>query len=133
LEAQEQWGYVTSDDVRHFERLLGTQACDGAFQSLAPQQCEAALTELIQRSSLLPGSMLLQSVHISKWLIEGEPVTAPSRISLHYGMKPCISTFLQFETIHQFEFIKRVLADLKFCKLNEKHLKPIKQGRRPPK
>ena len=72
--------------------------------------------------------MLLQSVDISKWLIEGQPVTTQSRVTLYYGMKPCISTFLQFETTSQFEFIKRVLADLDFCKLNEKHLKPIKQG-----
>ena len=43
-------------------------------------------------------------------------------------MKPCISTFLQFETAGQFEFIKRVLSDLDFCKLNDKHLKPIKRG-----
>jgi len=128
LEAQGQWGHVTSDDVQHFEQILGAPAREGAFYSLAPQQCEVALTEIIQRSALLPGSMLLQSVDISKWLIDGQPVTTQSRVVLYYGMKPCISTFLQFETTSQFEFIKRVLADLEFCKLNEKHLKPIKQG-----
>ena len=128
LEAQGQWGHVTSDDVRHFEQLLGTPAREGAFYSLTSQQCEAALTELIQRSALLPGSMLLQGVDISKWLIEGQPVATQSRVALYYGMKPCISTFLEFETTGQFEFIKRVLIDLEFCKLNEKHLKPIKQG-----
>jgi hypothetical protein len=128
LEAQGQWGHVTSDDVGHFERLLGTSAREGAFYSLTAQQSEAALAELIQRSSLLPGSILLQSVEISKWLIEGQPVATQSRVALYYGMKPCISTFLDFETTGQFEFIKRALADLDFCKLNEKHLKPVKQG-----
>ena len=128
LEAQGQWGHVTSDDVRHFEQLLGASAREGAFYLLAPQQCEVALSELIQRSALLPGSMLLQTVDISKWLIEGQPVTTQSRVTLYYGVKPCISTFLQFETTSQFEFIKRTLANLEFCKLNEKHLKPIKQG-----
>jgi hypothetical protein len=128
LEARVQWGHVTSDDVRRFEQLLGTSARDGVFYSLAAHQCEVALAELIQRSALLPGSMLLQSVDIFKWLIEGQPVTTHSKVNLYYGMKPCISTFLQFETTSQFEFIKRVLADLDFCKLNEKHLKPIKQG-----
>ena len=127
LEAQAQWGHVTSDDVRHFEQLLGASARQGAFYSLTSQQCEAALTELIQRGALLPGSMLLQGVDISGWLIEGQPVTTQSRVVLYYGMKPCISTFLEFETPGQFEFIKHVLADLGFCKLNEKHLKPIKQ------
>jgi hypothetical protein len=128
LDVRGQWGHVTSDDVRYFEQLLGTPAHEGAFYSLTAQQCEVALTELIQRSSLLPSSMLLQSVDISKWLIEGQPVTTQSKIMLYYAMKPCISTFLQFETTSQFEFIQQVLADLAFCKLNEKHLKPIKQG-----
>lgn len=127
LEAQGQWGHVTSDDVRHFEHLLGSPSRAGNF-ALSAQQCEVALTELIQRSALLPGSILLQGVDISKWLIEGHPVTTESRFFLYYGMKPCISTFLEFETTSQFEFIKRVLVDLDFCKLNEKHLKPNKQG-----
>ncbi len=48
-------------------------------------------------------------------------------INLFYGMKPCISTFLQFETVEHFEFIRQVLEYLHFCKLNEKHLKPMKR------
>lgn len=127
LEAQGQWGHVTGEDVQRFEQLLGTTAREGAFYSLTPQQCEVALTELIRRSPLLPGSILVQSVDIAKWLIEGQPVATQSRFALYYGMKPCISTFLEFETTGQFEFMKGVLADLDFCKLNEKHLKPIKQ------
>ena len=127
-EGQAMWGHATSDDVRRFEQLLGTTARQGAFYSLTPQQCELALTELIQNRALIPGSMLVQSVDISRWLIEGQPVTTQSQVMLYYGMKPCISTFLQFETTGQFEFIKRVLSDLDFCKLNEKHLKPIKRG-----
>jgi hypothetical protein len=128
MEAKSQRGRVTRDDVRHFEQLLGNPSSDGSFYSLSPQQCEIALAELIQHSALLPGSMLMQSVDISKWLVEGQPVNTQSEIMLYYGMKPCISTFLQFETTSQFEFIKRVLLDLDFCKLNEKHLKPIKEG-----
>ena len=89
-----------------------------------------ALAELIQRSDLLAGTMLLQGVDISKWLIEEQLVATQSRASLYFGMKPAISTFLEFETTGQFEFIKRVLTELNFCKLNEKHLKPIKQGRK---
>lgn len=119
LEAQAQWGHVTSEDVRHFEQVLGASSREGAFYSLTSHQCEAALAELVQRSNLLPGSMLLQGVDISKWLIEGQPVATESRVALYYGMKPCISTFLEFETIGQFECIKRVLTDLDFCKLND--------------
>jgi hypothetical protein len=128
LEAQGMWGHVTSNDVQRFEQLFGTSAREGSFYSLSPQQCEAALNEIIRNSALIPGVMLLQGVEVSKWLIEGQPAATQSRINLYYGMKPCISTFLQFETTGQFEFIKRVLSDLEFCKLNEKHLNPIKRG-----
>jgi hypothetical protein len=127
LEAQGTWGHVTSNDVQRFEQLLGTGAHEGAFYSLAPQQCEVALNEIIRNSTLIPGAMLLQGVDISKWLIQDQPVATQSQIMLYYGMKPCISTFLQFRTTDEFEFIKRVLSDLQFCKLNEKHLKPIKR------
>lgn len=127
-ESQGMWGHVTSDDVQRFEQLLGTAARNGSFHGLSPQQCETALNELIRHSAMIPGVMLLQGVDISKWLIDGQPAPTQSRIHLYYGMKPCISTFLQFETTAQFEFIQRVLSDLDFCKLNEKHLKPIKRG-----
>ena len=128
LEAQETWGHVTSNDVQRFEQLLGTGAREGAFYSLTPQQCEVALNEIIRNSALIPGIILLQGFHISRWLVDGLPVATESQIMLYYGMKPCISTFLQFQTTDQFESIKRVLSDLKFCELNEKHLKPIKRG-----
>ena len=115
--------------VEHFEKLLGIPSHNnGSFYSLTGQQCETALAELIQESGLMRGSMLLQGFEISKWRIEGRPVELQSRIHLYYGVKPCISTFLRFETMEQFEFIKGVLSDLNFCKLNEKHLKPIKHG-----
>ena len=128
LEAQGMWGHVTSNDVQRFEQLLGTTAREGAFYSLTSQQFEVALNEIIQNSALIPGVMLVQSLNISKWLIEGQPVATQSMLMLFYGMKPCISTFLEFETSGQFEFIKQVLSDLDFCKLSEKHLKPIKRG-----
>src|ERR1700722_10155840 len=128
LELQRQWGHVTSDDVQRFEQLLGAGAREGAFHSLTPQQCEIALNEIIQHSALTPGVMLLQGVNVSKWLMDGQPVATQSRIVLYFGLKPCISTFLQFQTTDQFEFVKRVLSELQFCKLNEKHLKPIKRG-----
>jgi hypothetical protein len=125
-EAQGEWGHVTSNDVQRFQQLLG--AGDRAFYSLSPQQCETALEEIIRNSALAPGVMLVQSVDVSKWLIEGQPAATQSRFILYYGMKPCLSTHLQFQTTDEFEFIKRVLSDLKFCKLNEKHLKPMKRG-----
>ena len=127
-EAQGMWGHANSDDVRRFEQLLGASAREGSFYSLSPQQCELALAELIQNPTLLPGSMLLLGVDISHWLVAGQPVATHSTINLYFGMKPCVSTFLSFETIGQFEFVKQVLSELDFCKLNEKHLKPDKRG-----
>ena len=124
--AQKTWEHVTRDDVHRFEQLLGASALDGAFYSLSPQQCEVALAEIIQNDVLIPGVMLLQRVDISKWCLDSRPIATQSQMTLHYGMKPCISMFLTFETIDQFGFIKRVFADLQLCKLNEKHLKPMR-------
>ena len=126
-EAQAQWGHVTSDDVQRFEQLLGVNARGNGFYALSPEQCELAFKELLRNKALLPGSMLLEGITISKWLIEGQPVPTQSMMNLYYGMKPCVSTFLEFETLEHFAFIQRVLSDLDFCKLSEKHLKPIKQ------
>jgi hypothetical protein len=46
---------------------------------------------------------------------------------MHYSMRPCLSTSLRFDSIEQFQQIARVLADLKICKLNEKHLRPVRK------
>jgi hypothetical protein len=127
LEAQGISGHVTSNDVQRFQELFGAGDRDGGFYTLTPPQCETALNEIIRNSALIPGVMLVQSVDVSQWLIEGQPAATQSRFILYYGMKPCISTHLQFQTTDEFEFIKRVLSDLKFCTLNEKHLKPMKR------
>jgi hypothetical protein len=123
-------GLATSGNTQRFERVLGVVARNGAFYSLTPGQCEAALNEIIRDSSLAPGVLLLQSVSISQWSINGQPAATQSQLVLYYGMKPCISTFLQFQTVDEFQFVKQVLSDLRFCKLNEKHLKPIKRGKK---
>ena len=129
LEGQGSWGHATESDIQHFEHLLGAVARNGSFNSLTPQQCEAALNEIIQDSALIPGVLLVQSARISKWCINGQSAATQSHIMLYYGMKPCISTFLEFHTVEQFQFVKQVLSDLHFCTLNEKHLKPIKRGK----
>ena len=130
LKGQEPWGHATESDIGHFEHLLGAVARNGSFYSLTSHQCEAALNEIIRNSALIPGVLLLQSFDISKWSINGRSVAVQSMVNLNYGMKPCISTFLQFETIEQFQYVRQVLSDLHFCTLNEKHLKPIKRGKK---
>ena len=129
-EVQAQYGHVTSTDVQRFEQLLRASARDGTFAVLSTQQCELALNEIIKTSALTSGVMLLQRVDIAKWLIANQPVATDSHMMLYFGMKPCVSTFLEFETIEQFEFIRKVLSDLQFCELNKKHLKPVKTATR---
>jgi hypothetical protein len=130
LEGTGPWGHATASDIQRFERLLGAVAKNGGFHSLAPHQCEAALNEIIRDCTLIPGVLLLQCADISKWCVNGQSVATASRIMLYYGFKPCISTFLEFHTIAQFQFVKQVLSDLRFCTLNEKHLKPIRRGKK---
>lgn len=127
-EAKGMWGHATHEDVERFEQLLGATASNGTFQTLTAPQCETALAGLVQNSALTQGAMLLLGLDITSWLIEGRPVKTRSMIHLRYGMDPGISTFLEFDTPAQFEFIRQTLADLNFCKLNEKHLKPGKRG-----
>ena len=75
---------------------------------------------------LWPVSARSQTFEIKKWRINGQEVDTRSRIMIHFGERPYISTMLVFETFEQFQSIKRVLEDIGLCKLNEKHLKMIK-------
>jgi len=115
-------------DVQRFEQLLGTPTKHGGFWSQTQQQSEAALNEIIRNRAGISRILFSPSINISKWLIDGQPVATQSEVSIFYGMKPCIATFLQFETVDQFQFVRQVLSDLRFCTLNEKHLKPNKRG-----
>jgi len=115
--------------VQHFERLLGTTVGrDGATFALTPQQCQQCLDEIVADAALRPRLLLAEVFGISMWSINGEAIVTDSRIHLQYGIKPWVSTFLQFETVEQFHYVKRVLEDLGFCKLNEKHLRSSKRG-----
>jgi hypothetical protein len=130
LQGKGPWGHVTDKDIHRFEHLLGAGAKNGSFPELSPLHGEAALNEIIRDGALLPAILLLQHVVISKWRVEGQAIATQSRIMLYYGMKPCISTFLEFQSVEQFQFVKKTLSDLHFCTLNEKHLKPVKRGKR---
>jgi hypothetical protein len=128
---QEPWGHATDDDVKRFERLLGAVTTNNSFDSLTREQNETALNELIRNPAPLRGVLLTQHYEFSKWLIRGQPVDTKSTVMLDYGMGPCISTFLQFQSVDDFHFVQQILSDLNFCKLNEKHLKLDKRRRKP--
>ena len=122
--------------VPRYERLLGTQSQEGRgrFDALTLDQSERCLDELIRDEASGAGRagrlLLAQSFEVTKWRVGGQEVPTRSLLSIHYGQLPCLTTFLQFESLEQFLSVQRVLADIGLCKLNEKHLKPVKISRR---
>ena len=66
---------------------------------------------------------LVRSYVIEAWRIDGRPVATKSMLTMHYGALPCLSTFLEFGSVEEFERIGAVFAEVGLCKLNPKHLK----------
>jgi len=122
------WDISLRKEIQRFENLLGAASKNNySFHSLTQQQFDMCLNEIVRDDTLIPRLMLMQSFAISKWSVNRQAVATESQINLYYGVKPCISTFLQFDTVEQFHFVKKVLEDLRFCTLNEKYLKVIKR------
>jgi hypothetical protein len=122
---------ASGEVVPRYERLVGIPALHGcSFPRLTHEQSERCIDELIKDEASTPGAAgnfaLAQLFEITKWRVDGEEVPTTSRVSIHYGQLPCISTFFEFETVEQFDSVRRVLEDIGLCKLNEKHLKPVR-------
>ena len=122
---------ASGEIVRRYESLVGVPAQNGcSFVRLTLEQSDRCIDELIKDEASAPGAAgrfaLAQLFQITKWRIDGQEVPTTSSVSIHYGQLPCISTFFQFETVEQFHSVRRVLEDVGLCKLNEKHLKPIR-------
>ena len=122
----------TRELVKKFEALFGMTALGDGFFNLNGEQCEVVVDEIIKAEAAGGAGrfMLLQSFEISKWRIDGKDFPTDSRMGLYYGKLPCVSTFLRFNSLEEFQFIKRALEDLNFCKLNEKHLKEIRERKK---
>jgi hypothetical protein len=117
--------------VRRYERLVGIPTQDGcSFARMTLEQSDRCIDELIKDEASAPGAAsrfaLTQMFEITKWRIDGQEVPTTSSVIINYGQLPCISTFFQFETVEQFYSVRRVLEEIGLCKLNEKHLKPLK-------
>jgi len=116
--------------VPRYERLIGMPAQNGCFYRLTLEQSNRCLDELIKDEASAPGAAshfaLAQLFEITKWRVDEQEVPTSSSVTIHYGQLPCISTFFQFETVDQFHSVRRVLEDIGLCKLNEKHLKPVR-------
>lgn len=111
--------------VQHFEQLVNTNSHNGQFARLNQVQCDKCKDDVTYNLApeMLRKLVFLESYEIFKWLIDGRAVSTHSRIMLQYGLLPCVSTFLQFNTRAEFLHIKAILTKLRFCNLNEKHLK----------
>jgi hypothetical protein len=117
--------------VPRYEHLIGLPAQNGCcFARLTLEQSNKCIDELIKDEASAPGAAghfaLAQLFQVTKWRVDGLEVPTSSSVTIHYGQLPCISTFFQFETVEQFHSVRRVLEDVGLCKLNEKHLKPMK-------
>ncbi|MCM3869448.1 MAG: hypothetical protein ND895_01955 [Pyrinomonadaceae bacterium] len=122
---------VSGQVVPRYERLIGMPAQNNCFFArLTLEQSDRCIDELIKDEASAPGAAghfaLAQMFQITKWRVEGQEVPTSSSVTIHYGQLPCISTFFQFETVEQFHSVRRVLEDIGLCKLNEKHLKPVR-------
>src|SRR4029453_4765521 len=120
--------------VPRYERLVGTPSRDGRFDALTLEQSERCIDELIRDETSVAGAAsrfsLAQSFQVTKWRIDGQEAPTQSSLIIHYGQLPCLSTFLQFETVEEFQSVQKVLAELGLCKLNEKHLNPMKKQKK---
>jgi len=117
--------------IRRYERLVGIPTQDGcSFARLTLEQSDRCIDELIKDEASTPGTAgrfaLTQMFEITKWRVDGQAVPTTSSVIIHYGQLPCISTFFQFDTVEQFYSVKRMLEDIGLCKLNEKHLRPVR-------
>jgi len=114
--------------LQRFEQVTGLTSRQGDFGQLTQKQSEKCIDEIVKYETLSREELssylvtLTQSFTICAWRIDGQDVGTNSQMNLNYGKLPAVSTFLQFDTIEHFQYIKRVLEDLRFCKLNEKHL-----------
>ena len=113
-----------------YGNLVGDVSWDGNYKALTEEQSDECLDEMIKDEAANARAardyMLLQSFAIGAWRIDGESIPTASMVNMNYGQLPCITTFFQFETVEQFLSVKKTLEDIGLCKLNEKHLKPIR-------
>jgi hypothetical protein len=125
---------ASTDLVQRFEQLLGIPAQYNQFNCLSEQQFDQCLRIFLAEPELFADGanhvMLARHVSVTKWLIDGAPVPTGSSFSLFYGDHQCISTMLSFESLDHFRYIQRILEEMRFCRLNEKHLKAFKPPKR---
>ncbi|MEJ2800507.1 hypothetical protein WAE61_01405 [Comamonadaceae bacterium PP-2] len=115
-----------------YEKLIGSEIDRRRSNGITKNQAEACLSQLI-REEIFPHPMSSSTIQISydyeitEWKVEGVQPHIPSKFRLRLGSHPSLGTELYFNSIQQFEQIKRYLLDAGLCKLNEKHLLLMKR------
>ena len=115
--------------AQRYQSLIEKPFVNGYVYGLTFGESERCIDERISDEARAAGAahfVLSQNFEVTKWRVNGSETPTESSLGIKYGPLPCLTTSLQFETIEQFHSVQRVLADLRLCKLSEKHLKPIK-------
>ncbi|HZP58730.1 MAG TPA: hypothetical protein VFB27_00295 [Opitutaceae bacterium] len=115
--------------VQRYESALKKSSRNGYF-NLDESDFETAFEMLVANEADLPQTqaliLLSRNMKIHEWRIAGNAVPTQSTLTWVYGPNPYLSTFFRFNTRDEFDYIRSIFADLKICKLNEKHLKRVR-------
>jgi hypothetical protein len=118
------------DPHDRFAELLGVPPKQFMHKNLRFDESEACLNEVIRLEAASPKDActidLNQHFKITEWTIGGQPVQTQSTVTMHYGVRPFLSTRLWFQTVEQFQYIRDVMTDVGLCKFSAQHLKLMK-------
>jgi hypothetical protein len=102
-------------------------------ERLTHDQSNACLQEIMSLESSAPADarivLLNQCFEVSQWAIDGRFVATRSKLNMHYGAVPCLTTRLWFETEMQFNYIRDIFNELGLCRLNKQHLRSMKPSK----
>jgi hypothetical protein len=116
--------------VSRYEALVGKPAIAHRIADLGQALSERWLAQLIEdETEFRSGAVYLsltQEYDVAKWKCRESDQVTPSRLTVHYNTHSRLGTALQFESLAQFEFVRDALEEVGLCKLNSKHLKPIR-------
>ena len=119
----------TLEIVNRCGRLTGATPRYGYF-NLTEAQFERCLETLISDPGVFgePQTSVLfsRSWRITKWKIDSLEVSTESTLSVDFAADPHITTFLRFNNLTEFNFVRDAFTKTKLCKLNEKHLREVK-------
>jgi hypothetical protein len=119
-----------------FDRQTLVDVADTPYAPITFEDSESAIEAIVEyekRTGARPqAAFVAQQFFISAWRVLDRVVPTDSRLTMHYGSFPCVSTFFNFDSIETFEHVRESLSTIGLCRLNPKHLKPVR-SRKPKK